>query len=109
MKIIYEARVSTVLQHEDNKDGSPKYSSGVEWKEGSYNTRTIYVGQRLELGQKMWVVVTDFDPDVIDISAEPSEAETDAQPLDPICQNCDRPASEHSNGADDFSHCPNPV
>jgi len=26
---------------------------------------------------------------------------------DPICCSCGEPASKHSNGADDFSHCPN--
>lgn len=30
----------------------------------------------------------------------------DPEDEDPICGSCGEPASKHSNGADDFSHCP---
>ena len=65
MKIIYEARVtSNLLLMDGNKPkGDPRYRSCIEWSESEYSTKSVYVGGQLPLGQKMWVVITDTDPD----------------------------------------------
>jgi hypothetical protein len=47
------------MKHDNNLDGTEKYSSGVEFSNSKYNTTTVYLPVRLELGQKLQIIITD--------------------------------------------------
>lgn len=67
MKLIYEAKITSVLLLESSPKhpDEPRYRSCVEWRESEYSTKTIYISGKYELGQTMWVMVSDTDPSAV--------------------------------------------
>jgi hypothetical protein len=59
MRYIYSAEVKTIMKYDDNPDGTERYRSGVEFSNSKYNTTTVFLPARLELGQKLQIIITD--------------------------------------------------
>lgn len=65
MKFTFEGEVTSVT-----KLTNEKYNSTILWKKGTYSYESVIVPQRLELGQRWWVVVTDQDPVLAEVAAQ---------------------------------------
>jgi hypothetical protein len=56
MKVIFEAKVTTNIQHDpDPKTGLPIYSSNLSWKRNRWNSESIYVDHFIPLGTKVTI------------------------------------------------------
>jgi hypothetical protein len=56
MKVIFEAKVTTNIQHDpDPKTGLPHYSSNLSWKRNRWNSESIYVDHFIPLGTKVTI------------------------------------------------------
>jgi hypothetical protein len=59
MRYIYNAEVKAIMKHDNNLDGTEKYSSGIEFSTSKYDTKIVYLPVRLELCKKVQVIITD--------------------------------------------------
>jgi hypothetical protein len=62
MRHIYEGVVNINMKSDVSVSGYDVKSS-VTFKTAKYSDETIYVGGQLPLGSKVWVIVTDVNPE----------------------------------------------
>jgi len=80
MKVIFEGECVGIVKHSNDT-----FASCIEWNRGNnYSKESIYVNQRLELGQKIWVTVTDTDPDESADVLPPTEFTVEVPPAEPV-------------------------
>ena len=80
----------------------------LEYLRGELRAERISLEELLEL-QSLAEHIEAGDVELLEAAGVPEFAgdeDEDEDEVDPICGSCGEPASKHSNGGDDFSHCP---